>query len=145
MLKFHTTSSFSLLEIVLVMMLMSVLAGLAIPQYTNVIERMESKNAENILRELYGAQQRYYTENRSYAVNLSDLDIDPPPNSRFETPVVCSPSDATDRCDSDDSLAEIERKQNSSKDPQYTLGIDQEMTVTCENPAPDNICSRLGF
>jgi len=145
MMILKTTSSFSLLEIILIITLMSVLAGLAFPQYTTVVERMQAKNAEKTLLDLYGAQQRYYLDNKTFAVDLSELDVEPPQNPCFETPVACSPDNDSDLCESEDSIAEIERTQISTNDPKYILQIKQDMTVTCANPVPDHICSRLGF
>lgn len=78
---------FTLLEVLIVIVILGVVAGLAIPIYSSQIERARGQEALMNLGALREAAQRYYSSNNSYTsmsvrvFNIpqasTDLDIDP--------------------------------------------------------------------
>ncbi len=73
---------FTLLEVLIVLVIMAVMAGLALPSYTSSVERMRTTEAVEHLIAVRSAMQRHYMENSSYAgVTLNafgtNLDYDP--------------------------------------------------------------------
>ncbi len=73
---------FTLLELLIVLVIISVLAGLALPSYAANVERVRAIEAVRHLITAKGAMQRYYAENGAYtgafltAVS-TNLDYDP--------------------------------------------------------------------
>ena len=124
--------SFTLLEIVLVIVVISVLAGLTLPQFPIVVERVRSSEGVHILTVLLAAQKRYAMENGGvYSSDPADLDVTIPPSPNFSVPAI--KNDPT-------RLATVTRSSYNL----YTLRIDENGNITCENSTPP-ICNRLGY
>ena len=69
---------FTLLELVVVIIILAVLAGMAVPRYLKTVNRSYGAEALSILGELRASASRYYARNNSYAnMTLADLDFDP--------------------------------------------------------------------
>lgn len=69
---------FTLIELLVVILIIGILAAVALPQYTRAVEKSKYAEAEELLQNLYSAQQRYYLVNNKYAENFGGLDIDIP-------------------------------------------------------------------
>lgn len=65
---------FTLLELLIVVIVIGILAGVAIPQYLAVVERGKVAAAKNNLAIAAQAQKMYRTEHTAYAGNFTDLD-----------------------------------------------------------------------
>ena len=67
---------FTLTEIVVTVIIVSVLASVALPRFTGVFERVRASEGVRILTALLRAQKVYEAENGSYATDPADLDIE---------------------------------------------------------------------
>jgi prepilin-type N-terminal cleavage/methylation domain-containing protein len=68
-------SAFSLIEMMVVLIIVSIVAGFAIPDYTKSVERSHRKDAENNLLVIQAAQMMYAAKNGDYwgAGNLAQI------------------------------------------------------------------------
>lgn len=66
---------FTLLELLVVILIIGILAGIAIPQYQKAKEKSEAGQLLISIKALYDAQQRYYLVNEKYATNFDELDV----------------------------------------------------------------------
>jgi len=72
----NKNSGFTIVELVVVLVIIGILSGLAIPQYIKTVERSRQSEALTNLAAIRGAQMRYYLENANYTNNFGSLDID---------------------------------------------------------------------
>lgn len=72
-------SGFSLIEVMIVVVIIGILAALAYPSLEGYLQRTRQAEAKTNLSALYTAQKIYFATHRTYASNLSDLDV------QFET------------------------------------------------------------
>jgi type IV pilus assembly protein PilE len=63
----RSTAGFTLLEIVIALMIISLLAGIGISNYRQYIMRANRADATSLLLRVAAAQERYYLENNTYA------------------------------------------------------------------------------
>ena len=66
---------FTLLELLVVILIIGILAGIAIPQYQKAKEKSEAGQLLISIKALYDAQQRYYLVNEEYATKFDELDV----------------------------------------------------------------------
>ena len=66
---------FTLLELLVVVLIIGILAGIALPQYKKAVLRSKFATIKNKTRAIYDAEQRYYLANNQYTTNWNDLDI----------------------------------------------------------------------
>jgi len=125
--------AFTLVEILTVVIILGVIAGLAVPKYFSTVENINAKNAQKLLVEIYGAQKRYHIQTSTYADDLDDLDISLHADAAFDVPTI-----DTGYGNYGNYQISLTRRAGS---PPYTLHIDQDATITCTG----NICTRLGF
>ena len=138
---------FTLAEILIVIITISVLTTVAIPNLGLMMEKMKATEGEHYLYTILAAQKRYAIDHDNgsgvpqYADNLSDLDIDVSQVlSNFNTPGNGDINTATP-------VAQITRKINSFT-PSYTLHISDQGVITCGCPIVDcsnSICQKLGY
>jgi type IV pilus assembly protein PilE len=65
---------FSLLELLIVITLIGILAGIAIIRYGPALESARRAEAYAVLTEIVTAEKRYYLDNNSYTTTITDLD-----------------------------------------------------------------------
>jgi prepilin-type N-terminal cleavage/methylation domain-containing protein len=118
--------AFTLLELIIVLVIISILVSLAIPRYQRAVEKARASEGVRILGALREAQIRYYEQNDTFADSLSDLDVKIENLQYFQTPTV----------NSSDPIAEIIQEDNL-----YTLKIYENGNICCQGEA----CSYLGF
>jgi len=70
--------SFTLIELIVVIIIIGILATLAFMQYTKVIEKGRTAEAKSILGTIRTAQEAYRLENGSYATSIADLPVEAP-------------------------------------------------------------------
>ena len=69
---------FTLLELVIVVIVAAILAGMSWASWVWRLEMESAKNAKTILELLLQAEQNYFTWKNRYAPAISDLEIDDP-------------------------------------------------------------------
>jgi len=91
---------FTLLEILMVMVIISILAALAVPQYIKVAKKGHASEAVSNVGDLKGSEIRYYAENGSLVTGtgaaLDALDIENPNSvtgAKFDYTVAGSDAD----------------------------------------------------
>ena len=67
---------FTLLELLVVVLIIGILAGIALPQYRKVKEKAEASQLLTLVKTFHEAQQRFYLINNTFATNFDDLDIE---------------------------------------------------------------------
>lgn len=61
---------FSLIELMIVVAIVGILAGIAYPSYQNYVLRSGRADGQAKLMEILQAQERFYSQNQTYTVNL---------------------------------------------------------------------------
>lgn len=69
---------FTLIELLVVVLIISILAAIAFPQYQIAVEKTRMSEAASLLKVIARANQGYFLSTGSYAPDLSVLDIDVP-------------------------------------------------------------------
>ena len=83
-----SSKGFTLLELLVVVLIIGILAGIALPQYKRVIERVHAMEAVQTIKAASDAIERYYLINGNYPAEvlnwdwIEDLDIDIPRTSK---------------------------------------------------------------
>ncbi|MDD5568369.1 MAG: prepilin-type N-terminal cleavage/methylation domain-containing protein [Candidatus Omnitrophica bacterium] len=72
--KISRNNAFTLIELLIVIVIIGILAGVGLLRYGPVIENARSAEAYTVLAGIAAAEQSYYTENDTYALSFSDLD-----------------------------------------------------------------------
>ena len=121
------------MELIFAIIIIGVLASLAIPRFSNTIEKSRTAEAINILQTLRDAQEVYKLEKGVYTATIGNLDVTIPVSKNFEAPETAQA----------DPIASIPR---IPCEYEYTLTIDIDGTVKCGGVTvtPANICARLG-
>lgn len=138
--NFKNTLGFSLLEMMMVVIIVGILAAIALQKYSTVVEVFDSREGEQILIVLLGAQKRGFLDQGAYTNNFADLDVE------FQTQTdhfgvigggnifdgtAAAPNDYLARVDHADGL--------------YSLAIYRDGTLTCFNDNPDGFCQKMGY
>lgn len=71
----HQQRGLTLIEVVIVVAIVGILAGVAYPTYTNYIQKSRRADATNILSIINLAEERFFAANGYYAMTLSSLNI----------------------------------------------------------------------
>ena len=66
-------SGFTLIELMITVAILAIVAAVAIPSYTNYVDRGKRAEARTALLDIAARQERYYSNNRQYADQLSKL------------------------------------------------------------------------
>jgi len=123
-------SGFTLIEIIVVIIIIGVIAGVGLPKFFGTFERTKVAEGKQILLSLLNAQKIHYLENAShYAADITDLDIEIPSSLNFDTIIVA---------DDPSAVAKINRPSL------YTLFIKEDGTFTCTNIAA-GACTNAGL
>lgn len=64
---------FTLIELMIAVAIVAILAAVAYPSYVNQVRKARRTEAKTWLLEAASKQERYYTENNSYATNMTTL------------------------------------------------------------------------
>ena len=65
----------TLMELVTVMFIIGILVSIALPRYTQLMEKSRTSEAKSVLGSILNSQRRYAFEYDVYASSMSDLDI----------------------------------------------------------------------
>ncbi len=70
-----SVKGFTLLELLVVVLIIGILAGIALPQYKTAVLKSKYATMKDIVRVVTEAEQRYYMIYNEYTTNFNDLDI----------------------------------------------------------------------
>lgn len=132
--KLDRKKGINLLELMIVVAIIGVLVGIAVPQYLNVVEKQKASEAVQLLGVLRQAQIRYQAANASYANGCSVLDVE------WSTPVYF----AQPLCALVDPIVTIQRNANTAYG-QYSFGITEDGAIACTNGAVAGACAKIGY
>lgn len=68
-------SGFTLIELMITVAILAIVAAVAIPSYTSYVDRGKRAEARTALLDIAARQERYYSNNRQYTNQLSELNI----------------------------------------------------------------------
>ncbi len=71
----YASGGFTLIEIMIVVVIVSILAMIAVPAYNDSVNKARRTDGQAALMDIMARQERYFTENSTYTTNLSDLNI----------------------------------------------------------------------
>jgi type IV pilus assembly protein PilE len=74
-----SASGFTLTELLVVIVIIGILVGLAVPRYLNTTTRAKATEAKLMLKEAYSLQKAYYLENDVYANTLGAIGFEQEP------------------------------------------------------------------
>jgi len=69
----RSTKGITLIELLVVMMIVAILAAIAIPMYTNYLQRARRADAKTALEQLRAAQEMFRAEKGSYSTDITQL------------------------------------------------------------------------
>ncbi|MBP9853427.1 MAG: type II secretion system protein [Candidatus Omnitrophica bacterium] len=137
--NFRNSAGFSLYEIMAVIVILSVLISLIIPNYSLALRRTENQEAEQVLRAIWIAQKDYQMENDVFASDGSQLDITIPSLKNFSSSLI--PAQASCGSSSSVALAQMQKMVNGTLEYEIVLLDDGRIFCT---PC-GGICRRMGY
>ncbi len=69
---------FTLIEMLVVVLIIGILAGIALPQYKLITTKSKYATLKNLTVSIHSALERYYLTHNEYTDNFENLDIDMP-------------------------------------------------------------------
>jgi len=124
---------FTLMEIIVVVVTVSILASLALPRMTGIFERVRASEGVSLLTALLVAQKAYQLEFDAYATDPDDLEIEILRSSNFDESTI-------DVFDDVNNVAEITRLGDD-----YTLSIDEDGVISCADVSGPITCGQAGY
>ena len=71
-------AGFSLIELLIVVVIVSLLIGIGVPGYRQYVQRANRTDATAALLRIAAAQERFYLQNGRYASNVGQMNAPPP-------------------------------------------------------------------
>ncbi|MCM8773787.1 MAG: prepilin-type N-terminal cleavage/methylation domain-containing protein [Candidatus Omnitrophica bacterium] len=128
---------FTLLELLIVVIIVGILAGIALPQFFRAAERARASEGVNALGVIRSSLLRYYSERGALTNSLTDLDVEMPTFKYFNAPTLASVAPYTGGTTPMASI--VRNTTNAGAYNGYTLTIQQNGTITC-SPAAGSRC-----
>ena len=89
-----TTKGFTLIEVMIVVAILAILAGVAVPAYTNYVTRSKISEAVATLSEMRVKMEQYFLDNRKYTDACAANTVAPLPTGKYFD-YACPTLDAT--------------------------------------------------
>ncbi len=70
-------NGFTLIEVLIVVIIIAVLAGLAVPMFRGTVEKSRKTEAEGVLSATRHSELRYFAANNTYTTTVASLDYNP--------------------------------------------------------------------
>ncbi|MCG8908892.1 MULTISPECIES: type IV pilin protein [Pseudomonas] len=70
---FKASAGFTLMELMIVVAVVGILAGIAYPSYSQYVLRANRSEAQAMLNDAAARQERYYAQNYAYVTSAADL------------------------------------------------------------------------
>jgi type IV pilus assembly protein PilE len=67
------TTGFSLIELMITVLIISVLVSIAVPSYIDKVRKSRRTEAKTVLLDLAGREERFYNTNNTYSIAAADL------------------------------------------------------------------------
>lgn len=83
--KQKTKAGFTLIELLVVVLIIGILAAVAVPQYTQAVNKSRAVQAITMLKSIMDAQEAYYLANGDYTNDINELDVEVPENLKGNT------------------------------------------------------------
>ena len=135
------TAGFTLIELLVVVLIIGILAAVALPQYTWVVEKSRASEALAVLKTFRDAEEVYYMANGSYADNPEELDVKVP-QSKYFNYAVTNISVAAYHKQKPYLLAYRHAVSQAAGQANIVCGTDSSNSADIE--FAQNICKRLG-
>ncbi|UCD15870.1 MAG: prepilin-type N-terminal cleavage/methylation domain-containing protein [Candidatus Omnitrophota bacterium] len=138
------SKGFTLIELMVVVLIISLLAAFGLPQYNKAVEKSRAAEAINILYALRGAQLRYAAEFDDTTDDPAQLDIGYTTLKHFkEPPTLIAGVDP--EVNADRVVASLERREDTAYGGEYMVHIRANGNITCSNGGASGTCTALGF
>ena len=134
--------AFTVMEIIVVIVIMGVMAGLITPNFRYIMESVRSGEGVRVLTAVLTAQRAYAVEYGQYSGSLSQLDVEIPPLRYFHNPI-------DNEVSTQNPIAHIHRDQDGII---YNLRICADGQIICDDYGaewcekvnkPENLCPVL--
>jgi len=112
---------FTLVEMVVTVAILAIIVSIAYPSYQNQIRRATRADAKAGLLDALARQERYFTENNTYSVSMSDIGM----------PAAKSPEEYYDL--------------SASAGPSGSIASSVTMTATIVDSSRDSVCTTLTY
>ena len=147
--KINRNSGFTLIQTVVVIIVLGLLAGMAIPRMITLTYKVKNQEALPVLHALLEAQFEYKRINGTYTTTLDNLDVTISTLQNFETIIVYGDGAIPLDCGSGDQqrIALIHAVSDSGPRP-YALTILEDGRICCTiktDVDQGGICARMGF
>jgi type IV pilus assembly protein PilE len=74
--SYYRQTGFTLVELMIVIIIVGILASVAYPAYRDQVLRSARSDARTALQNGLARQEQFFLDNRSYAANLAQIDLD---------------------------------------------------------------------
>ena len=129
MLKNCRKKGFTLLELLVVVLIIGILAGIALPQYRKAVGKAELAQVISATKAVQNAQERYYLVHNQYATTFQALDIDLP-----NTNVTCRISDQKySQCYNKNYIIAHFYAEDDHNNVAECYARNKNLTIACEN------------
>lgn len=75
---------FTLIELTLTVLIVSILAALGIPRFMSTTGAAKQTEAKGILKQIYTMEMTYFEEHSNYTNDINSLDVEFMPNTRYD-------------------------------------------------------------
>ncbi|NLE65096.1 MAG: prepilin-type N-terminal cleavage/methylation domain-containing protein [Elusimicrobia bacterium] len=74
----HNKTAFTMMEVMIAVIIVGILAAIALPRLTGMLQRRRYDEAKRVVLAMAGAQAHHFLNNGTFATNMTSLDIDVP-------------------------------------------------------------------